>query len=84
MKTYGLLNEKGENFSSGAPRVIIDDKGTEHLLSYNTEIMTRHKNGKFYRVWQGWSNTTGRHIKAFSGLNKAGFYSLPCESGMMG
>jgi hypothetical protein len=24
----------------------------------------------------GWSNTTGKHIKAFCGLNKAGFMGL--------
>lgn len=79
MKMYGLLNEKGENFKSGNPAVVIDDNGTEHLYSYNTEIMTKHKNGNFYRVWTGWTQTTGKHIHAFSGLAKAGFDNLPYE-----
>ena len=77
MKQYGLLNEKGENFCCGCPSVMIDDKGTEHLFSYYTEIMTRTKAGKMTRIWDGWSNTTGKHIKAFCGLNKAGFCALP-------
>lgn len=77
MKKYGLLNEKNEVFRCGTPFVEVDDKGTEHLYSYFTEIMTRTKRGKMYRVWTGWSQTTGKHIKAFSGLDKAGFDSLP-------
>ena len=79
MKMYGLLNEKGGNFNSGNPTVIIDDNGTEHLYSYYTEIMTKHKNGRFYRVWTGWTQTTGRHIKAFSGMTKADFDNTPFE-----
>lgn len=77
MKQYGLLNEKGENFCCGCPSVMIDDKGTEHLFSYYTEIMTRTKAGKMTRIWDGWSQTTGKHIRAFCGLNKAGFCALP-------
>jgi len=30
-------------------------------------------------LWGGWSNTTGKHIKAFCGLNKAGFMGLEHE-----
>lgn len=77
MKKYGLLNEKNECFRCGTPFVEIDDKGTEHLFSYYTEIMTRTKSGKMARIWDGWSQTTGKHIKAFCGLNKAGFCALP-------
>lgn len=32
--------------------------------------------GSLVRLWGGWSNTTGKHIKAFCGLNKAGFMGL--------
>ena len=28
------------------------------------------------RLWDGWSATTGRHIKAFCGLNKAAYMAL--------
>lgn len=76
MKTYGLLNDKGEQFRGGAPVVIIDDNGTEHLISYNTEILQKDKNGTIKRVWTGWSQTTGKHIKAYCGLNKAGYDAL--------
>lgn len=79
MKTYGLLNPKGENFRCGCPQVVIDEKGTEHLFSYYTEIMTRTKQGKMARIWNGWSVTTGKHIFAFCGLNKAGFMALPLK-----
>jgi len=76
MKTYGLLNDKGEQFRCGAPVVIIDDNETEHLISYNTEILQKDKNGTTKRVWTGWSQTTGKHIKAYCGLNKAGYEAL--------
>lgn len=77
MKTYGILNEKGQNFSSGCPVVVIDDDGTEHLISYNTEILRKDTKGNITRVWTGWSQTTGKHIKAYCGLNKAGYDKLP-------
>lgn len=80
MKQYGVLNEKGEQFRCGNPVIVEDNDGVKHLFSYNTEIMTQHKDGKFYRVWTGWSQTTGKHIKAFCGLNKAGFDNLPFEN----
>ena len=76
MKVYYLENEKGEKFSSGSPLVVVNDNGEEVLFSYCTEIMKKTKSGQFLRRWPQWSMTTGRHIKAFCGLNKAGFDSL--------
>lgn len=76
MKTYGLTNEKGETMKCGNPVVIIDDDGTEHLFSYNTEILRKDAKGNLKRVWTGWSQTTGKHIKAYCGLNKAGYDAL--------
>ena len=76
MKTYGPMNEKGEQMRCGTPCVVIDDDGTEHLMSYNTEILRKYKDGTIRRVWTGWSNTTGKHIKAYCGLNKAGYDAL--------
>lgn len=55
--------------------VEIDNAGNETLYSYNTPIIKR-----LVRLWGGWSNTTGKHIKAFCGLNKAGFMGLEHES----
>lgn len=53
--------------------------GSESLYSYNTLIMTRDTNGNYTRQWEGWSQTTGKHIKAFSGLNKKQFLNLSME-----
>lgn len=76
MKLYQLTNEKGEIFRCGAPVVVIDGNGTETLFSYGTEIMSRNADGKMTRNWDGWTQTTGKHIKAFCGLNKAGYMAL--------
>jgi hypothetical protein len=53
--------------------------GSESLYSYNTLIMTRDTDGNYTRLWDGWSQTTGKHIKAFSGLNKKQFLNLTME-----
>lgn len=37
-------------------------------------------NGKVIRLWRGWTATTGRHIKAFCGLNKKEFLNLPLNN----
>lgn len=76
MKTYGILNEKGEQFRCGAPVVVIDDDGTEHLISYNTEILRKDAQGNLKRVWTSWSQTTGKHVKAYCGLDKKGYEAL--------
>jgi len=54
---------------------------TETLFSYNTPIIsitTDNKTGErvVNRLWDGWTATTGRHIKAFCGMNKAEFMWL--------
>lgn len=55
---------------------VITDGITEYLYSYNTPIMALY-HGVYYRLWDGWTATTGRHIKAFSGLNKKQYQALP-------
>jgi hypothetical protein len=62
----------------GKARVIIDrDANTETLVSYETEIVRRDMaTGKLIKLWDGWTATTGRHISAFCGLNKAGYNAL--------
>lgn len=68
----------------GKASVYVDEFGNEFLISYNTLIMARFADKKYgdnlVRYWDDWSATTGRHIKAFCGLNKAGFESLPLSS----
>lgn len=46
------------------------------LYSYNTPILSI-ENGVFKRLWDGWSATTGRHIKVFCGFNKKEFFEIP-------
>lgn len=55
------------------------ENGIEILTSYTTRVAAKY-NGRVYRLWDGWSATTGRHISAFSGLNKAAFEKLPLVS----
>ena len=59
--------------------VIKTAKG-EYLKSYNTIILFKDNNGALTRYWSGWSNTTGKHIKAFCGCNKKEFLLIPFES----
>ena len=51
--------------------------GREVLFSYGTKILEKLDDSTFIRVYDGWSQTTGKHIKAFSGLNKKSFFDLP-------
>lgn len=61
----------------GKAKVVVDDDGAETLFSYGTKIITKTSEGELIRFYKGWTATTGRHIKAFCGLNKAAFCALP-------
>lgn len=63
----------------GKAKVVIDDNGQKTLFSYDTEIMRKNPDGTLVKLWDGWSATTGRHIKAFCGLNKKEYDELPIE-----
>lgn len=49
------------------------------LYSYLTKICKCYNDGTIEKYWDDWSNTTGRHIKAFCGLNKKQFDALPLD-----
>lgn len=49
------------------------------LYSYLTKICKCYNDGTIKKYWDDWSNTTGRHIKAFCGLNKKQFGALPLD-----
>lgn len=51
--------------------------GGKALISYDTVVMVQKPNGEYINTWGGWSATTGRHIAAFSGMNKAAYDKLP-------
>ena len=76
MKIYELAPMDGMKSFYGKAKVFIDNNGTETLYSYDTPIISRSASGELKRLWHGWSATTGRHIKAFCGLNKAAFLAL--------
>lgn len=77
MRTYELTPVNGRKSFWGKAIVQIDDDGVETLLSYDTPIIKRYSDGRLRRVYNGWTLTTGKHINAFCGLNKAEFLALP-------
>lgn len=78
MKKYYLMpTEKQNQKSFGCKAVVeVSDDGTETLFSYNTKIVSRKPNGELAKHWNGWTATTGRHIKAFCGMNKKEYSAL--------
>ena len=80
MRKYELIPTDGRKSFYGKAIVLVDDNGTETLFSYGTKIISKNAAGDLVKFWGGWSQTTGRHIKAFCGLNKAEFFALPHET----
>lgn len=80
-KSIELIPVTGQKSFYGKAHVIIGDDGSETLRSYSTNVIIRTPGGKLYRLWDDWYATTGRHIKAFCGLNKAEYNKLPYYDG---
>ena len=84
MKTFDLpvMHDRAKSFYNKA-KVTELDNGDIELTSYNT-IVCRIRNGKFERLWDGYSATTMRHINAFvdfygiEGGGKAWWTKLEC------
>lgn len=76
MRIYELTPADGRKSFYGKAVVIVEDNGTETLYSYGTPIIKRLVSGELVKLWSGWSATTGRHIQAFCGLNKAAYMNL--------
>ena len=76
MKMYELIPNNGRKSFYGKAKIVIDDNGNETLYSYDTPIIKRDVNGKLTKLWSGWSNTTGTHIKALCGLDKKSYDNL--------
>lgn len=76
MKRYELIPHDGRKSFYGKAIVEVAQDGTETLYSYNTPIIKRLVSGELVKLWSGWSVTTGRHIAAFCGLNKAEYMNL--------
>lgn len=76
IKKYELIPTESRKSFYGKAIVEIADDGTETLYSYDTPIIKRNPSGELVKLSDGWSATTGRHIVAFCGLNKAEYMSL--------
>lgn len=61
-------------------KVSINYNGCQTLISYDTPIMIKHPDGRYTRLVDWISATTGKHIKLFSGLNKKQFLELNREA----
>ena len=54
------------------------DDGSQILQSYNTDVVKRTLSGKYIRLWDGWSPSTMKQVKAYCGHY---FRGLPFEDG---
>ena len=81
MKMFELNPTNGRKSFYGKAMVIEHDNGNIELRSYNT-IVARIRNGRFERLWSGYSATTMNHVNSFvdtfgiSGGGKAWWTSL--------
>lgn len=82
MRRYELIPKDGRKSFYHKAIVEIENDGTETLFSYGTKIISRGAKGKLTRFYDGWTATTGRHIKSFCGINKAEFLELPVSREM--
>lgn len=86
MKIYELLPTNGRKSFYGKAKVI-ENNGENFLQSYNTIVCKVDKNGKFVKMWDGYSATTMAHINSFidlfniSGGGKKWYESLETQSG---
>lgn len=71
MRCYNLMPKDSHKSFYGKAKVLVDDDGKETLISYWTPVLEKAPDGTLRRLWGGWSATTGRHIKAFAGINKS-------------
>ena len=71
VEKYELVPERVSQKSFyGKAYILIDDTGNKYLKSYDTIVMSRSANGEFKRHWDGYSRTTGNHVREFSGIGK--------------
>lgn len=77
MKTYELIPTNNQKSFYDKALITVSEDGTETLYSYGTKIISRNTDGKLKRYWNGWTITTGKHIRSFCGIGKKDFLSLP-------
>ena len=72
-----IIKQKYDVVSTKNAQTLYCDDGSEVLQSYETQVLRRYSDGTLYRLLDDWSATTGKHIKAFCGLNKKQYLELP-------
>jgi hypothetical protein len=55
------------------------ENGDKVLLSYLTPVLKQTKKGKLIRLWDGYSATTGKHVKAFAGISGKQFKNMSIQ-----
>ena len=78
-RVYEPLPHDSRKSFYGKCKVYHMKDGTEYLKSYDTIVMRRDPDGTLHRTWSGWSATTGRHVAAFCGYNKAAWDRMAVE-----
>lgn len=77
MTRYELTPAKDQSQASFYGKAYVIEEGDKKTLySYETPIMTIYGNGRAVRLWNDWSNTTGKHIFAFCDMHKKEFDKL--------
>lgn len=76
MKKYLLMPTDSHKSFYGKAVVKVLDNGTKILQSYQTDVLRMDPDGKMTRLWNDWTATTGRHIRAFAGIGKAEYLKL--------
>lgn len=76
MTMYALTNKEQLRYMQAWIKTYAD--GTQILQSYNTDVVKRTPNGEYIRLWNSWSVTTSKQVRAWCGEN---FRDLPFEDG---
>lgn len=81
MKRYELMPTEDMHVKSFYGKAIVeeDDDGNKTLTSYETKVIRIDSDGTLHRLWDDWSSTTGRHVKAFCGLTKKDWDKMEVE-----
>ena len=74
------LEPKGSQKSFGGKAIVEEyENGDRILLSYLTPVLKQTKDGKLIRLWDGYSATTGKHVKAFAGITGSYFKRMSVQ-----
>lgn len=76
MIRYELIPNGSQKSFNGKAIVELMDDGTKTLYSYGLPVVRRLTDGKLVRLYDGYTATTGKHIKVFCGLSKQEYLSL--------